>query len=125
MKDASSLPRLYEPASNVFDAWGVCQYARTAAWQHCVEAWFTSLGSEKAAVSFSKTAVHGTPKRAIASCFVTYAGLSSGAESLRSMDNRMTWGLRTTGHVLRICHKHSSAPIGFGDMRATLSPTAP
>ena len=28
--------------------------------------------------------------------------------------------LRTTGHVLRIAHEHTSAPVGFEDMKAIL-----
>ena len=44
---------------------------------------------------------------------VTYAGLSAEGEELRSMQNRLTWALRVSGHVLRITHEHTSAPIGF------------
>lgn len=39
---------------------------------------------------------------------------------LRVMQNRISWVLRTTGHVLRIVHEHSSAPIGFDDGKAIL-----
>ena len=36
------------------------------------------------------------------------------------MQNRISWVLRTSGHVLRIVHEHTSAPIGFTDMKAML-----
>jgi hypothetical protein len=36
------------------------------------------------------------------------------------MQNRMSWGLKTSGHVLRIFHEHTSAPVGFEDMKAIL-----
>jgi hypothetical protein len=36
------------------------------------------------------------------------------------MHNRLSWVLRTSGHVLRIAHEHTSAPIGFEDMKAIL-----
>ena len=61
-----------------------------------------------------------TNRIAITSAIVTYASLSAEGEELRSMQNRITWGLRTTGHVLRIVHEHTSAPVGFEDMKAIL-----
>jgi hypothetical protein len=57
---------------------------------------------------------------AMTSSIVTYANLSAQGEEVRSMQNRITWGLRTTGHVLRIVHEHTSAPVGFEDMKAIL-----
>jgi ketosteroid isomerase-like protein len=52
---------------------------------------------------------------------VTYAALSVQGEQLRSMQNRLTWVLKTSGHVLRIVHEHTSAPVGFEDAKAILS----
>jgi len=51
---------------------------------------------------------------------VTYAGLSAEGEPLRAMQNRISWVLRTVGHVPRIVHEHTSAPLGFDDMKAIL-----
>jgi hypothetical protein len=36
------------------------------------------------------------------------------------MQTRLTWVLRTRGHVLRIVHEHTSAPVGFDDSKAIL-----
>ena len=36
------------------------------------------------------------------------------------MQNRISWVLKTSGHVLRIVHEHTSAPIGFEDTKAIL-----
>jgi hypothetical protein len=36
------------------------------------------------------------------------------------MNNRVTWVMRTSKHVLRIAHEHTSAPIGFSDSNAIL-----
>ena len=57
---------------------------------------------------------------AIVSAIVTYASHSAEGAPLRSTQNRMTWGLKTSGHVLRIVHEHTSAPVGFEDMKAIL-----
>ena len=55
---------------------------------------------------------------------VTYAGISAEGKETHSMQNRMTWILRTMGHNLRIVHEHTSAPIGFEDMKAILKKRA-
>jgi ketosteroid isomerase-like protein len=119
-RDSEAFVRLYDPAVRVFDAWGVWEYEGAQMWRRAVDGWFTSLGTERVKVSFSDTESHGTLAMAITSAIVTYAGLSAQGEELRSMQNRITWGLRTTGHVLRIIHEHTSAPIGFEDMKAIL-----
>jgi ketosteroid isomerase-like protein len=119
-KDVAALMRLYDPDVRVFDAWGVWSHDGAEAWQRTVEAWFTSLGTERVKVSFDD--VQATAGRDLSSinAIVTYAGLSASGDPLRSMQNRLTWLLRTSGHVPRIVHEHTSAPIGFDDMKAIL-----
>jgi len=120
-KDAEAFMRLYHPAARVFDAWGVWLYADAAAWRTAVEGWFASLGSERVKVSFSDVQTLGEPALATVSAIVGYAAESAQGEPLRSLQNRITWVLRETGHVLRIVHEHTSAPIGFEDGKAILS----
>jgi len=36
------------------------------------------------------------------------------------MQNRISWVLEMSGHVLRVIHEHTSAPIGFEDGKAIL-----
>ena len=119
-RDVAAFIRLYDPKVRVFDAWGVWSYDGLEAWQRAVEAWFTSLGTERVKVTFEDVQTSGTTECAIVSAIVTYAGLSSEGEQLRAMQNRMTWGLKTSGHVLRVIHEHTSTPIGFEDMKAIL-----
>ncbi|MFM2067594.1 MAG: hypothetical protein RLZZ584_2503 [Pseudomonadota bacterium] len=119
-RDVDAFMRLYDPKVRVFDAWGVWSYEGAAAWQIAVEGWFTSLGSEKVKVSFDEVQSSGGPELAMVSALVTYASLAPGGEPLKSMHNRLTWVLRTSGHVLRIAHEHTSAPIAFEDMKAIL-----
>jgi len=119
-RDAQAFARLYDPAVRVFDAWGVWEYKGSELWRRAVEGWFSSLGTENVKVTFSETESHGSLAVAITTAIVTYASFSAQGEEMRSMPNRITWGLRTTGHVLRIVHEHTSAPIGFEDMKAIL-----
>ena len=119
-KDVGAFMRLYDSKVRVFDAWGIWSYEGSAAWRMAVEAWFTSLGSEKVNVSFDEVQVSGDSGCAMVDAFVTYAGLSATGEELRTMQNRLSWALKTSGHVLRIIHEHTSAPAGFEDMKAIL-----
>ena len=119
-KDVAALVRLYDPKVRVFDAWGVWSYDGLEAWQRAVEAWLTSLGTERVKVTFEDVPTSGSAECSMVSAIVTYAGLSSEGVHLRAMQNRMTWGMKTSGHVLRIFHEHTSAPVGFEDMKAIL-----
>ena len=119
-KDVEAFMRMYDPKIRIFDTWGVWSYEGAASWQMAVEAWFTSLGAEKVSVSFDEIQTSGSPDFAVVSAIVTYAGLSAEGEPLRAMQNRLSWALKTSGHVLRIIHEHTSAPVGFEDMKAIL-----
>ncbi|TDP72535.1 YybH family protein [Roseateles toxinivorans] len=119
-KDVEALMRLYDPEVRVFDAWGVWSYEGAEAWQRTVEGWFTSLGTERVKVSFADVQAFTGKDMASVSAIVTYAGVSAEGQPLRAMQNRISWVLRTTGHVPRIVHEHTSAPIGFEDSKAIL-----
>ncbi len=119
-KDAEAFLRLYDPGVRVFDAWGVWSYEGAPAWKTAIDGWFTSLGTERVKVTFQDVQTLPGRELAMVSAIVTYAGTSAQGEPLRSMQNRLSWVLRTTGHVLRIVHEHTSAPIGFDDSKAIL-----
>jgi ketosteroid isomerase-like protein len=119
-KDVSAFVRLYDPKVRIFDAWGVWSYEGLENWQRAVEAWLNSLGTERVKVIFEDVQISGSAECAVVSAIVTYAGLTAEGKQLRAMQNRMTWGLKTSGHVLRIFHEHTSAPVGFEDTKAIL-----
>lgn len=118
--DIVTFMHLYDPEVRVFDTWGVWSYEGAAAWQRAVEGWFTSLGSERVRVAFDEVRTVAEREFAIVSAIVTYGAVSAQGEPLRAMQNRISWGLKTSGHVLRIVHEHTSAPVGFEDMKAIL-----
>lgn len=119
-KDVEAFMRLYDPRVRVFDAWGVWSYEGSEAWQRAIEGWFTSLGTERVKVAFDEVQTSAGRELTLLNAVVTYAAVSAQGEPLRSMQNRLTWALRTSGHVLRIVHEHTSAPIGFEDSKAIL-----
>ncbi len=120
-KDVDAFMRLYDPNVRVFDAWGVWAYEGVQAWRVAVEGWFTSLGTERVKVNFEDVQAWAGNGVSSVSAIVTYAAVAAqGATPHRMMQNRITWVLRTVGHVPRIVHEHTSAPLGFGDMKAIL-----
>jgi ketosteroid isomerase-like protein len=119
-KDVAALMRLYDPNVRVFDTWGVWSYEGAEAWQRTVEGWLTSLAAERVKVSFAEVRSTAANDLAVVSAVVTYASLSPQGEHVGDMQNRITWGMRRTGHVLRIVHEHTSVPIGFEDSKAIL-----
>ncbi|MBS1911229.1 MAG: nuclear transport factor 2 family protein [Bacteroidetes bacterium] len=119
-KDVAALMRLYDPDVRVFDMWGVWSYEGAEAWQSAVEGWFTSLGMERVKVIFDDVRTIPGDECAAVSAIVTYAGISAEGEELRAMQNRLSWVFRTSGGIPRIVHEHTSAPVGFDDMKAIL-----
>ena len=79
------------------------------------------VGQRKSASELLRRADHRRRPLAVLDAIVTYTAESAKGEALRSMQNRITWVLRETGHVLRIVHEHSSAPVGFEDSKAILT----
>lgn len=118
--DIVTFMHLYDPEVRVFDTWGVWSYEGAPAWQRAVEGWFASLGTERVRVTFDAARTVAEREFAIVSAIVTYGAVSAQGEPLRAMQNRISWGLKTSGHVLRIVHEHTSAPVGFEDQKAIL-----
>lgn len=119
-KNVETFMHLYAPDARIFDAWGIWSYEGAAAWRVAVEGWFTSLGNETCKVAFDDVQIIGDPSFAAMSAIVTYAGISAQGQEIRAMQNRISWVLKIKGHVLRIVHEHTSAPIGFEDAKAIL-----
>jgi ketosteroid isomerase-like protein len=119
-KNAETFMHLYDPEVRVFDTWGIWSYEGAAAWRIAVEGWLSSLGDENVRVTFENVKIIGDASFASMTAFVTYTALSAQGEELRAIQNRISWILRTRGHVLRVVHEHTSAPIGFEDNKAML-----
>ena len=119
-KNAETFMHLYDSEVRVFDSWGTWSYEGAAAWRVAVEGWFSSLGDESVRVTFEDVKIMAEPGFASMSAFATYAAFSAQGQELRAMQNRISWVLKSRGHVLRIVHEHTSAPIGFEDAKAML-----
>jgi ketosteroid isomerase-like protein len=123
-RNVTALVQLYDPKARIFDAWGVWEYKGTESWQVAIEGWFSSTPNEKLLVTFNDCSVLGDADLATMTAVVTYAAVAPNGTESHSMQNRITWTLRTVAHNLRIVHEHTSAPIGFEDMKAILKKQA-
>lgn len=124
-KNAETFMDIYDSEVRVFDAWGIWSYEGAAAWKAAVEDWFSSLGSDTVRVTFDDVEIMAEPSFATVSAFARYAAVSAQGQELRAMQNRITWVLKSRGHVLRVVHEHTSAPIGFEDTKAILKRESP
>ena len=120
-KNVETFMHLYDPGVRVFDAWGVWSYEGADAWRIAVEGWFASPGNEQVRVTFDDVKIIADSGFAAMSAIASYTGLSADGQTLRAMQNRISWVMRTSGHVLRVIHEHTSAPLGFEDQKAILT----
>jgi ketosteroid isomerase-like protein len=119
-KNVDTFMHLYDPEVRVFDTWGTWSYEGAAAWRIAIEGWFSSLGGESVRVSFEDVKIIGDAGFAALSAVVTCAAFSAQGKEIRSMQNRLSWVLKNRGHVWRVVHEHTSAPVGFEDAKAIL-----
>jgi ketosteroid isomerase-like protein len=119
-KEVDAFMHLYDSDVRVFDTWGVWTYEGAAAWRVAIEAWFSSLQDEKCRVAFDDVKIIDSPSFAAMSAVVTYTGISAQGQDIHSMQNRISWVLKTSGDVLRVVHEHTSVPVGFEDAKAIL-----
>ena len=120
-RSASGLIQLYDPKARIFDAWGVWEYRGAESWKVAIEGWLGSNPGDKFQVRFTDSIVTGDLELASLSAIVSYASIAPDGGESRSMQNRISWVVKTSGHNLRIVHEHTSAPIGFEDMKAILA----
>ena len=110
-KDVDGLAGLYDDAVVSFDVWGDWSLIGTGAMRAMVEEWFGSLGTERVAVDFEDVAVVPGETVSAASATVRFAAISEQGETLRSMQNRLSWVARKGDSGWTIVHQHFSCPV--------------
>jgi uncharacterized protein (TIGR02246 family) len=110
-KDVDAFVAIFADDVRVFDMWGTWSHDGIDAWREMAEGWFGSLGDERVRVDFDDVQTTVGEDVAVLSAFVTFAGLPADGEELRSMNNRLTWGLRTVDGTWKVVHEHTSAPV--------------
>ncbi len=119
-KNVEAFINLYSKDVRVFDAWGAWSYDSLESWRKMVGEWFVSLGNERVQVDFDEIRAMDEQELTIVTSIVTYAAYSAGDNSLRALQNRLTWLLKPEGGAVKIVHEHTSVPVDFDDKKAIL-----
>jgi len=122
-RNAESFLGLYAADARVFDTWATWSYEGTALRRPAIEGWFSSLGEERVQVTFDDVQVIASGELAVLTATGRYAAISPSGVELRSMENRITWGLGRRGQAWVIQHEHTSTPIGPSDLKGILRRT--
>jgi len=110
-KQVDRLMDLYDEDVIAYDMWGRWSYVGASPWREMNQEWLSSLGSETVVVEFDEiSTVHGA-EVAAAYATVTYKAVSEAGETLRSMQNRLTWVVKHRNGGWKIVHQHTSVPI--------------
>jgi uncharacterized protein (TIGR02246 family) len=119
-KDAAAFAALYEVDVRAFDTWSWSVDGGGAV-RTMADEWFGSLGSDQVAVEFDDVRSTVGDDVAVIHAFLTFRGLSAEGDELRSMNNRLTWGLRRAEDgSWKIAHEHTSAPAEFETGKVSL-----
>jgi uncharacterized protein (TIGR02246 family) len=110
-KDVDRFVAIFADDVRVFDMWGTWSHDGIDSWREMAEGWFGSLGDELVRVEFDDVQTTVGDDTAVLSAFLTFAGISADGEELRSMNNRLTWGLRKVDGTWKVVHEHTSAPV--------------
>ncbi|MBA8885227.1 YybH family protein [Dokdonella fugitiva] len=119
-KDADAFAAAYTDDVVVFDAWGTWSLRGIDAWRSVAAGWFASLGDERVVVGVEEGACTAMHDLAFGHAMLTYAALSPDGTPLRSLMNRVTYGLRRVDGEWKIAHEHTSAPIDHATGKAIL-----
>ena len=119
-KDVDAFLAIFADDVRVFDMWSTWSHDGIDAWRAMAEGWFGSLGDERVRVDFDDVQTTVGEDAAVLSAFVTFAGLSADGQELRSMNNRLTWGLRKVDGTWKVVHEHTSAPVDMATGKVNL-----
>lgn len=119
-KDVNFFSSIYDERICVFDMWGKWSYQGIEAWRGVIEDWFGSLGTEKVVVDFDEVQIKINQSQGFATAFVKFTAVSPEGTNLHSMQNRLTWIVEEKKGLWKVIHEHSSAPVDFNTMKATL-----
>lgn len=119
-KNVEAYMALYDEEIQVFDMWGSWSRQGAKAWREMATGWFSSLGDERVVVGAEEVQTVRNGDLAIGHAILSYAAVSAEGKELRSLNNRITVGLRRSGESWKIFHQHTSAPVDFRSMKPIL-----
>jgi uncharacterized protein (TIGR02246 family) len=119
-KNVDAFAALYDADVRIFDMWGAWSCQGIAAWRAMAADWFGSLGTDSVVVGVDDVRVRVAQDLASVQAFLTFTGVSARGETLRAMDNRLTWVLQRRAETWKVVHEHTSAPADFATSKLML-----
>lgn len=119
-KNVDAFIAIYDDDLHVFDMWGKWSIRGIEAWRNMAVEWFTSIGKERVVVNVEEAETNQMGELAVGHAILTYTAMSEDGKKLRSLNNRISVGLRKKGGSWKIFHEHTSAPIDHQSMKALL-----
>ncbi|TKR33657.1 DUF4440 domain-containing protein [Luteimonas gilva] len=119
-KDVDAFLAIYDESLEVFDLWSEWSQQGLAARREMAEEWFGSLGDEYVVVDIDEARSTRSEDLVVGRAILTYTAYSPDGKAIRSLDNRITLGLKRTGDAWKVFHEHTSAPVDHASGRAIL-----
>lgn len=119
-KDVDAYASVFDEGVRVFDMWQQWSYEGLAVWRKMANEWFSSLGTDRDVVSFDDIQINATGEMAVTSAIVTFTAVSEKGETLRYLQNRLTWVVQKKERGWKIIHQHTSGPVDFNTMKVIL-----
>jgi ketosteroid isomerase-like protein len=124
-KDVAAFLAIYDESLEVFDLWSEWSQQGLAARRKMAEEWFGSLEDEYVVVDIDEAHSTRSETVVVGRAILTYTAYSADGKALRSLDNRMTLGLKRIGESWKVFHEHTSAPVDHRTAKAILQRPTP
>jgi len=119
-KDIEAFSSIFDEKVRVFDMWEQWTYDGLDAWKGMAGDWFSSLGTDRDVITYDDIQIQATGEMVVASAFVRFTAVSATGETLRYLDNRLTWVALKKEGTWKIVHQHTSGPVDFKTMKVVL-----
>ncbi len=110
-KDVDAFVAIYDDDLRVFDLWENWSRHGIDAWRNMAEKWFGSLGTERVIVQADEIHATVSGDLGFGHAFLKFTAVSADGQELRSLDNRISVGMKKIGGSWKIVHEHTSTPI--------------
>jgi ketosteroid isomerase-like protein len=111
-KDVDGYMDLYDEDLRAFDMWEQWEYRGLDGWKNMATEWLgVVLGEAKDVVEFEDLLIEAAGEFASITAIVKFSAVSKTGETLRYLQNRLTWILRKRNGVWKITHQHTSGPV--------------
>ena len=123
-KDVDAFVAIYADDARIFELWGTWEHD-IASWREMATGWFAFLGDQRSVVEAHDVRTQVSGDMALLTASLTYRAVDAAGQSLRSLDNRLSWVLRERGGRWLVVHEHTSVPLAHDGAKGILKRPGP